>query len=194
VLAVATANHTTSTSVAEDRDAFGNWLGGFVAGEGSFILSMASRRRPTPYAKFVIALRDDDRPILEEIRDFFGCGTLHSRIHKGDNPQFRLVVSRAEDLMATIVPFFERYPIRAKKRRDFPIWARGVELVYRVACRPMSSLGHRGFRTRWTDREIAEFLAIAGHLNGQRRYGAPETAPPAPTIVVPRERVLPLFD
>jgi hypothetical protein len=57
--------------------AFGNWLAGFIDGEGSFTIQSARADMPQFYTRFQIRLRADDRPILEEIRAQLGVGALY---------------------------------------------------------------------------------------------------------------------
>jgi LAGLIDADG endonuclease len=127
---MASSHPSLSFASDRDRDAFGHWLAGFCDGEGCFILSWRrSPRSVTGIAKFVIAPRDDDRPILEEIRAFLGCGTVHARFHHAGKPQSRISVPRVDDLANVVIPTFERFHLRAKKSRDFHIWCRGVRLI-----------------------------------------------------------------
>jgi hypothetical protein len=175
---MAATNPISAFPAWTDRDRFGDLLSGFCDGEGCFILSWRrSTKSVTGIAKFVVSLRDDDRPILDEIQAFLGCGTVHARIHHASKPQSRLSVSRVEQLVDTVIPTFERYPLRAKKRHDFPVWCEGVRLIYRVVGRPMTSPGGaRGFQAKWTDHDRTEFRSIADALRSQRLFGSLPTS------------------
>lgn len=109
-------------------DAFGHWLAGFVDGEGCFAID--GRIRPghrVPYCQFILCLRLDDLDILECIHSEAG-GTLKVRrktTNPNDKPSGYLRVTGAQELLR-VVELFERYPLRAKKARDFVIWAEAV--------------------------------------------------------------------
>lgn len=175
-----------------DRISFGHYLSGFTDGEGSFILSWTTREHTrSPYAKFVIALRNDDREILERIQSYFQCGCLNYNYKKEYNNgnsklQCRIVVSSARDLAEIIVPHYEQFPLRAKKARDFVLWKQGVELVRRVSSRPMTG-GGRGFRKKWTDFDRNVFQAIAEDLKEIRKYESPPGFPMPPPLPKPSE-------
>ncbi len=102
----------------------GDWIAGFVAGEGCFAFHYdGSRYR----ACFTLKLRDDDLPILERIRRFFGFGSV---TRQGDDGTSRpSAVFRVWSLgdCLSLVDFFRRHDILAKKRNDFDVWARFVE-------------------------------------------------------------------
>lgn len=112
----------------EINDAFGNWLAGFTDGDGCF--GIEKRKRDNPCAKykcrFQIALRDDDKAILEEIRDTLGIGSISDKpvspsCLPNTQPQSRFRVEAINDC-AELVKLFTKYPLRAKKQRDFDIW------------------------------------------------------------------------
>jgi hypothetical protein len=164
-----------------DRDAFGHWLSGFTAGEGCFQLRCGVRsKRPRrslwdAQASFVIGLRRDDAAALELVRSFLGCGLVY--YHPGHRrrghvrPSVEFKVYKAADLARVIVPCFERYPLRAKKARDFAIWREGVLMLYRITQRPMRSRGYRqGTVPRWSAGEQAAFGELTRLLRKQRKY------------------------
>jgi hypothetical protein len=73
-----------------------------------------------------IQLRRDDRPILEEIHARLGIGSIYDRAtanknRPNDNPQSQWKIGNGRDV-SVLVALFERYPLRAKKARDFEIW------------------------------------------------------------------------
>jgi len=115
-------------------DAFGHWLSGFTDGEGNFHCSEGASGRYVSFA-FRIILREDDKGILEKIRDNLGVGNLVFRdVVKGMpnwNPKYQSKVRRnqwcyivysAYDLSKVIVPHFDKYPLRAKKAKQYEIW------------------------------------------------------------------------
>jgi hypothetical protein len=112
--------------------AFGNWLAGFVDGEGCFYIArIATRKKGVEYVNyrcaFTIGLRDDDRAIIEEIRNTFGFGLMADVKPRGigKSPMVYLQVLNKADVLL-LVDFFDRFPLRAKKARDFAIWREAV--------------------------------------------------------------------
>jgi hypothetical protein len=190
-----------------DRLRFGDWLSGFVDGEGCFRL--AHSRHPqdhdtfrSGFAEVQINLRADDRPILKLIQSYLGCGRFtigKPRLHqRRPNPLLLLCVSRTRELKNVIIPHFERHPLFAKKSRDFTIWRQGVELLYRVAQRPRRAkrgVGCGAGRVAsWSPQELAEFTAIAEALRDVRRFdGLPPSDPPVNGNSHPEQQGL-MFD
>jgi hypothetical protein len=107
---------------------FWAWFAGFVDGEGCFGITLShtgGRSYPQPY--FRIAVRADERPILETIRKRLGCGRV--RVHTPGSPtsnlQLAFEISAVADCQR-IVEVLTLHPLRAKKRRDFVTWAKAV--------------------------------------------------------------------
>lgn len=101
-----------------------HWLAGFADGEGCF----TTRRNGHGYAcEFVIHVRADDAAIIREIAAATGVGVVRGPQDRGDgsSPMVKWVVSRQNDC-AKLVQLFEAFPLRAKKARDFAIWASAV--------------------------------------------------------------------
>jgi len=133
----------------EITDAEGYWLAGFTAGEGCFSFRKNNHDNPrTNYGcQFQIRLRDDDRAILEELRETLGIGNIHDRpVHISDSfnrqPQTIFQVQAIAEC-AELVKVFKKYPLRAKKGKDFEIWARMVrELQKPIDCRDAELLDY----------------------------------------------------
>lgn len=123
-------------------DVWRGWFVGFTDGEGSFQIDERSHCSPRAnyHCHFTIALRDDDRAILEEIRDTLGIGTIYdksdrSTLTRKRRPQVEYRVSIINEC-AELVKLFDKYPLRAKKQRDFEIWKQAVvELTKPCECR-----------------------------------------------------------
>jgi LAGLIDADG endonuclease len=122
---------------------FRGWVIGFVDGEGCFSISFvrqpdrAGRKGYTAgyqvSHRFVVSQGASGVHVLEELREFFGCGRIfvnkrHDN-HREHMAQF--IVHRREDLLETIIPFFRQYPLRTAKRVDFEKFAACVELASR---------------------------------------------------------------
>jgi len=117
---------------------FGHWFAGFVDGEGCFMIRYSTLGRKRIGCRFHIALRDDDSAILYEIKKTLGdigsisrsnsrTGTRSGGHH--DNPQVRFAVSSIADIYHILIPLFEKYPLRSKKRRDFELWREAARLI-----------------------------------------------------------------
>jgi len=176
-----------------DRDSFGNYLSGFTDGEGCFQLVWKTN---TPMIRFTIGLRADDLQILKLIQSFWGCGgilfhkpTEKSRLKWKVNacPACQFYIRTTPELVNIVIPHFEKYPLRAKKARDFLIWKRGVSLAWSVYNRktiPRTRIYKgqvRGIYRRWESHEVAEFRSLSDTLRNQRKY---DTA----TLVIPPSR------
>ncbi len=106
-------------------DAFGHWLAGFIDGEGSFQI-VAFRGRFD--CRFRVKLRDDDRAILEEIVKRTGIGRIKTDAgHGSSKPQAVWKVQNKAECLA-LVQLLDRYPVRAKKARDYVVWRAAVML------------------------------------------------------------------
>jgi hypothetical protein len=159
-----------------DRQGFGHWLSGFIDGEGHFQLAIQHKKTHShPTAKFTLGLRDDDGDIIRLIQSFWRCGVLifDARSGKPGHPKMCLQVSRIEDLHEIVIPHFEVFPLRAKKRRDFDIWSKGIELAYCVKARRRRrySTGYGSF-PKWTSAERQEFFLLCDAIKDVRRYGS----------------------
>ena len=117
------------------------WVTGFVDGEGCFSIGFVrqpcrTNRRgyKSGYQvshRFVVTQSVSSRSALEELQSFFGVGRVYvARRH--DNHREHLgqyIVNRREDLLGTVVPFFECNPLRTAKQRDLEKFAHCMRLI-----------------------------------------------------------------
>ena len=112
---------------------FARWFCGFTDGEGCFSVgnTAACSGGLGVNIQFRIGLRVDDKKILEECRDALGgIGKIstYQQARNGDYdrpPMTHWRVSNAKELLV-IVDFFEKYPLRSKKKNDYAIWKLAV--------------------------------------------------------------------
>jgi LAGLIDADG endonuclease len=117
------------------------WVIGFVDGEGCFSIGFV-RQPDRPgrrgyssgyqvFHRFVVTQGVGSVDCLEDLRDFFGVGRIYVN-ERHDNHKEHLaqyIVGRREQLLGTIIPFFDEHPLRTAKQSDFEKFVRCMELV-----------------------------------------------------------------
>jgi hypothetical protein len=106
------------------------YVTGLTEGEGCFCISFALRAklrtglevRPS----FSLSLNRKDLGVLTDLQAFFGCGWI--RESKGDRT-FKYEVRAIGDLMAAILPHFERFPLRGSKARSCAGFRHACEMI-----------------------------------------------------------------
>ena len=115
----------------------GNWVAGFVDGEGSFNVPIRRERdRGLPWRvslSFNVSQIGDRAPEL--LREVFGLGTVRGR----NDGVFYYEATKSLDLKNRIFPFFERFELRSPKRKDLAIFREVTELV--LSGRHLSAAG-----------------------------------------------------
>ena len=114
-----------------------DYVVGLTEGEGCFSVSL--RKPNLKYGsrhwrvdlRFSIKLREDDKELLEQVREFFGKGYLYFQKEKRKNHShcWRFEISGLKNLEAVLIPFFEMHPLRGKKQKDFEIFKEIARLV-----------------------------------------------------------------
>jgi hypothetical protein len=117
------------------------WITGFVDGEGCFsihIVQQPHRANRRGYKtgfqvahQFVVTQGAKSVECLQMMQQYFGVGRLHCN-RRWDNHKehlYQFVVSKRRDLLQTIIPFFQRYPLRTAKRLDFEKFVRCLQII-----------------------------------------------------------------
>ena len=160
-----------------DRGYFGSWLSGFVDGEGCFRLSVScGYNRFRACTSFQINLRADDVEALFLIQSYWQCGYVtHKKKGKLGEDTCFFHVDRKQDLVETVIPHFEKYPLLAKKKNDFSIWCQGVNLCVGVMKRPrLHRGGFKGGRLpAWNKEDVLEFEMLVAQMEDERKYRLP---------------------
>jgi hypothetical protein len=131
-----------------------NWVVGFVDGEGCFFIGINPHQEMTAQyqvlPEFTVIQHQRDIQLLHALKGFFGCGVV--RRNHAERMAFR--VRRLEHLNGIIVPFFEKHPLKSKKRIEF--------LTFRTVLHMMSSGDHLNTEG------IAKIRALASRMNTGR--------------------------
>ncbi len=114
------------------QERLGNYVAGYVDGEGSFHIGIQKSR----YVKlgyqlvpeFHVSQNTDRNEVLVLIKEILGCGYIkpNDKNNPNDNSEV-LVVRDRKDLITKVIPFFERYPIISSKQEDFKKFA---QIIY----------------------------------------------------------------
>ena len=105
------------------------WVVGFVDGEGCFNVGinphpeMSCQFQVLP--EFTVVQHHRDIQLLHALKKFFGCGVV--RTNHGDRMAYR--VRGLDHLNERIVPFFEKHPLKSKKRVDFARFRKILHLI-----------------------------------------------------------------
>lgn len=84
---------------------------------------------PTYYrwkAQFVVTSPKANIKILEKIKNEIGCGQINI-----SNDQARFSVQKISDISETVVPFFRKNCLADKKKKDFELWSKAIEIIQR---------------------------------------------------------------
>ena len=110
-----------------------NYLAGFVDGEGTFHVGIHKRDQLKfgwqVYCEFHVSQNFDKVSILKEMRKVLGCGYVKPNHRNSNDKTYVLVVRNQQDLMNKIIPFFEKYPFRSPKQKDFVKFARVIKMI-----------------------------------------------------------------
>ena len=131
------------------------WVVGFVDGEGCFYVGihphpeMSAGYQVLP--EFTVVQHERDVQVLYALKEFFGCGVV--RRNRGDRMAYR--VRKVAHLRERIIPFFEKHPLKTRKRLDFLKFRRILLLMER--------------NEHLTPEGIEKIRAIASTMNTGRR-------------------------
>lgn len=106
----------------------GNYIAGFVDGEGSFNVSLKKRKDYKSSWKITASFNvsQNERFILAKIKDTLKCGTLRER----KDGVIYYEVTNINSLHESVIPFFEKFSfISIKKQTNFKIFREIVQLM-----------------------------------------------------------------
>ena len=116
-----------------------DYIVGLVDGEGSFTVyvrdpnsSKIVKRRVQVEPKFYLKLVAEDKPILDDLKEFFGCGSVYFQkdTRKNHRNCYRYEVSNRKYLTEIIIPFFKKNkPKIPTKKRDFELFCRMMNMI-----------------------------------------------------------------
>ena len=122
------------------------YIAGFVDGEGSFHIAF-TRRQDLPrkwaiFPEFHVSQNGSRAHILKAIQKKLKCGHIKANHAKSTyDKTFVFVVRDRNDLANKVIPFFDRYSLRAGKQQDY----RKFKKIVQWMCEG-KHFTHAGFR------------------------------------------------
>jgi len=83
---------------------------------------------PTYYrwkAQFVVTENIQNLNILEKIKKILKCGKINAI-----KDQARYSVQNIEEIKNAIIPYFKEHTLNEKKKKDFELWSKAVDVIY----------------------------------------------------------------
>jgi hypothetical protein len=114
-------------------DCVGFTLGGFIAGEGSFIITRQSRLAidgtPRPRWVFQVTVATRDRHLLVALQQLLGVGSIADRSRRKAHwqPTSTYAVTSQRAQRDRVIPFAHRYLLPGAKRDQFELWRAAYE-------------------------------------------------------------------
>lgn len=151
------------------------WVTGFVDGEGCFSISFSQRKklsygievRPS-FSVSQSSKRFPPREVMDDLRAFFRCGEIRYSRQDGT---YKYEVRSLDDLLTTICPHFENYPLRTTKYQDFVTFFQICELMKRNHHRSSQGL-HKiitlaytmnpSGKRKYSEKELLTFMRVEG--------------------------------
>ncbi len=136
---------------------------GLTDGEGCFYVNVPTSSRYRAGAKvelsFYIKMQEQDRELLEQVKQQLGCGAVYFQKEKRRNHAqcYRYTVGSHRDIINIIIPFFKTYSLHsASKQRNFTLFCEIADLVKN--------------KTHLTKRGVKKIRALKALMN-QRTIG-----------------------
>lgn len=110
------------------------YIVGFTDGEGCFAILITKHKTKKTGRDanlcFEIELRADDKPVLELIQKRLDCGRIVELNYEryGWKPHVKFVVRKQSDIFYKVIPFFKKFPLKGKKRKDFELFCQAAEI------------------------------------------------------------------
>ena len=114
-----------------------DYIEGLTEGEGCFYINVRTTDKRYQRAKtgiethFYIKLREDELPLLKEIKNYFGCGEVYFQKEKRENHSacYRFEINSQKDIHNMLIPFFDKHPLKSEKKKNYSIFRRIAMMV-----------------------------------------------------------------
>ena len=114
-----------------------DYIVGLTDGEGCFYINVRPPDKRFKGSKagvethFYIKLREDDFPLINEVKNFFKCGAVYFQKEKRKNhsPCYRFEINSQKDIQEVLIPFFDKHPLKSKKKENYLIFRKIASII-----------------------------------------------------------------
>ena len=114
-----------------------DYIVGLTDGEGCFYVNIRPpdkrffRSKYGVETHFYIKMVKDELPLLESVKESFGCGAIYEQKEKRRNHQFcyRYEINAQKDIHQILIPFFDKHQLQSSKRKNYQIFRQIALLV-----------------------------------------------------------------
>ena len=105
-----------------------DYIVGLTEGEGCFLVSLRKDNRID--LRFFIAQAIGNKPLLEEVRQFFGVGSVYQKSNvSGKLPAYAFEVTKKDDIYKVVIPFFSKHKLMGYKAKSFATFVEIARIV-----------------------------------------------------------------
>lgn len=115
-----------------------DYIVGLTDGEGCFYVNISQsnsyKAGYVVHLHFHIKMQEKDKPLLEKVKNTLNCGAVYFQKEARANhcQCYRYTVSSYKDILETIIPFFQKYPLQSiSKQENFKLFCKIAKFVKR---------------------------------------------------------------
>jgi hypothetical protein len=111
-----------------------NYIAGLIEGEGCFCITISKHKTKKfgfdPRLMFEVEMIIEDEPLLEKLQKSFNCGQIYILNYEryGWRPHVKYAVKNLADIQSKIIPFFKKYTLQGKKKKDFEYFCQAEKI------------------------------------------------------------------
>ncbi len=114
-----------------------DYIVGLTDGEGCFYINVREPNKKYLGSKagvethFYIKLREDDRKLLENVKNFLKCGAVYFQKEKRINHSqcYRYEINSQKDIHGVLIPFFDKNSLQSEKKKNYLIFRKIAMMV-----------------------------------------------------------------
>ncbi len=110
------------------------YVAGLIDGEGCFCVNISKHKTKRlgfdPRLMFEVEMIIDDKPLLVSLQQTLGCGYIYTLNYQRYSwrPHVKFAVKSHRDIKDKVIPFFKKYELQGKKRKDFELFCQAAEI------------------------------------------------------------------
>lgn len=99
------------------------WITGIADSEGNFSINYAKSTDKVTFS-YKVTQKAHSLDVLVKLKNYFSIGNINWDNKQNDACKF--IVSNTDDLINTIIPHFDKYPLVGSKQLDFLDWKQAI--------------------------------------------------------------------